>query len=80
MEAAFKSSEEDQSDAFVRVMKNAGGEGGAIAIMFPHVNAQRCSSPSPPLIPASRGHMLCARNKRQLLKDMKDFMDAVFCL
>lgn len=27
VEAAFKSSEEDQSDAFVRVMKNAGGGG-----------------------------------------------------
>lgn len=72
----FKSSEEDQSDAFVRVMKNAGGHRN-------HVSSCKCSEmqlPPPPLIPASRGHMLCARNKRQLLKDMKDFMDAVFCL
>lgn len=74
MEAAFESSEEDQSDTFVRVMKNAGG-GRA-----PSQSCFLCSEMQLPIKPPSRGHMLCARNKRQLLKDMRDFMDAVFCL
>lgn len=58
---------------------------GTIGIMFPwiaRVNAQKCSSPSHPSLDLQlfRGHMLCARNKMQLLKDMKQLTAAILRL